>query len=309
MANATPSFIGQINGAGATDALFLKQFAGETLAAFKQAVVALERTMKRQISNGKSAQFPAFGRTTAAYHTPGVEITGNTINDAERVITVDQLLISPVFIALIDEAMAHFDVRSVYSTECGNALAKAADSNVLQVGVLAARTSTPTVTGLPGGDSFINANYKLDSTTLAGGLYLAAQTFDEKSIPETERTAYIRPAQYYLLAQNTTAINTLYGGNGSYADGTVVRIAGIELQKSLNLPQTNITTGPTAYQVNASTTAGLVLHKSAVGTVQLLGLATEMAYDIRRQGTLLVSKYAMGHGILRPEAAVELKTA
>ncbi|MGQ0595848.1 phage capsid protein [Aquabacterium sp.] len=309
MANANVQYTGQVNGTGATDALFLKQYSGETLVAFKQAVAALPRTMKRTITQGKSAQFPAFGRTTAYYHTPGVEITGQTMNQAERVITVDQLLISPVFISLIDEAMAHYDVRSVYSNECGEALAKAADSNILQVGLLAARTTTPTVTGLPGGASFANANYKTDSTTLAGGLYLAAQTFDEKSIPETERTAYIRPAQYYLLAQNTTAINTLFGGNGSYADGKVVRIAGIELVKSLNLPQSNITTGPSAYQVDGTNTAALVLHKTAVGTVQLLGLATEMAYDIRRQGTLIVSKYAMGHGILRPEAGVELKTA
>lgn len=309
MANANVQYVGQINGAGANDALFLKQFSGEVLVAFKQAVAALDRTMKRTISSGKSAQFPAFGRTSAYYHAPGTEITGQNMNQAERVITVDQLLISPVFIAMIDEAQAHYDVRSVYSGECGIALSKAADSNILQVGVLAARTSTPTVTGLPGGSSFANANYKTDSTTLAGGLYLGAQTFDEKSIPESERACYLKPAQYYLLAQNTTAINTLYGGNGSYSDGTVTRIAGIELVKSLNLPSSNITTGPAAYQVDGTNTAALMMHKTAVGTVQLLGLATEMAYDIRRQGTLIVSKYAMGHGMLRPEAAIELKTA
>lgn len=309
MANANVSYIGQINQAGATDALFLKQFSGETIAAFTQATAALDRTLKRTISNGKSAQFPAFGRTTAAYHTPGVEIVGNNFNDAERVIVVDQLLISPVFIAVIDEAMAHYDIRSVYSSECGNALGKAADSNILQVGVLAARTSTPTVTGLPGGSSFLNVNYKTDSSTLAGGMFLAAQTFDENSVPESDRAAYLRPAQYYLLAQNTTAINSQFGGSGSYQDGTITKVAGIELVKSLNLPQSNVNTGPTAYQVNATGTAALVLQKTAVGTVQLLGMATEMAYDIRRQGTLIVAKYAMGHGILRPEAAIELKVS
>jgi len=34
-----------------------------------------------------------------------------------------------------------------------------------------------------------------------------------------------------------------------------------------------------------------------------------MEYDMRRQGTLMVSKYAMGHGVLRPEAAVGIKEA
>ncbi len=36
-------------------------------------------------------------------------------------------------------------------------------------------------------------------------------------------------------------------------------------------------------------------------------LATAVDYDLRRQGTLMVSKYAVGHGVLRPESAVELQ--
>jgi hypothetical protein len=52
-----------------------------------------------------------------------------------------------------------------------------------------------------------------------------------------------------------------------------------------------------------------VFQKTAVGTVKLMDLAMESAYDIRRQGTLFVAKYAMGHGVLRPECSVELKKA
>jgi hypothetical protein len=40
-----------------------------------------------------------------------------------------------------------------------------------------------------------------------------------------------------------------------------------------------------------------------------MDLAMESEYDIRRQGTLMVAKYAMGHGIIRPACAIELKTA
>ena len=40
-----------------------------------------------------------------------------------------------------------------------------------------------------------------------------------------------------------------------------------------------------------------------------MDLAIESGYDIRRQGTLMVAKMAVGHGILRPESAVELKTS
>jgi hypothetical protein len=42
--------------------------------------------------------------------------------------------------------------------------------------------------------------------------------------------------------------------------------------------------------------------------VKLLDLSMRMSYDERRLGTLIVSKYAVGHGVLRPECAVELAT-
>ena len=55
MANATVSSIGQINGAGALDALWLKVFAGEVLTAFEETNIFLALTRVRTISSGKSA--------------------------------------------------------------------------------------------------------------------------------------------------------------------------------------------------------------------------------------------------------------
>ena len=60
------------------------------------------------------------------------------------------------------------------------------------------------------------------------------------------------------------------------------------------------------YNGDFSNSLGIVGHSAAVGTVKLLDLATESEYQIERQGTLFVAKYAMGHGILRPECAIEL---
>ena len=47
-------------------------------------------------------------------------------------------------------------------------------------------------------------------------------------------------------------------------------------------------------------------HKSAIGTVKLMDLAVESEYSIPKQATLMLAKYAMGHGILRPEGAVSV---
>jgi hypothetical protein len=82
--------------------------------------------------------------------------------------------------------------------------------------------------------------------------------------------------------------------------------------KTNHLPATVIDTGPEAgtnarYAGDFSKTIGLIMHRSAVGTVKLMDLSTEADYDMRRQGTLMVAKYAVGHGILRPESAVELQ--
>lgn len=311
MANATVQAVGQINGAGATDALFLKVFGGEVLTAFEETNKVMDKHMVRTISAGKSASFPATWKVTAGYHTPGSEIVGQSSNVNERVITIDDLLVSSVFLANIDEAKNHYDVRSIYSKEVGRALANQWDKNVLQVGVLAARASA-TVTGAFGGTALTSATtlYKTSATDLAAGIYAGVQAMDEKDVPEgEEKYAFVKPAQYYLLAQSTALLNRDWtSGNGDYAEGKILRIGGAQLVKSNHLPTTAIATGPTAYQGDFTKTACLLMTKQAVGTVKLLDLAQEMGYDIRRQGTLIVAKYAVGHGILRPECAVELKT-
>jgi hypothetical protein len=299
---------GQVNSAGDRKALFLKVYGGEVLTAFEEMTRFKDRHFIRTISNGKSAQFPVTWKVGASYHTPGAEIDGQTANNNERTINVDDLLISPVFFANIEEAMSHYDYRSEYTKQAGIALANQFDKNVAQVGVLAARAAA-TVTGGFGGASLTNAAFNTDSTALANGLWSAAQTLDEKDVPETDRAAFFRPAQYYLLTQNVALLNQEYGGVGSISEGNIPKLAGIEIIKTNRLPSTNVNTGPTAYQGNFSNTFGLVMNKMAVGTVKLMDLAVEEEYSARHQGTLVVAKYAVGHGILRPDCAVELKTA
>jgi len=307
----TVSFGGQANGTGAADALFLKVYSGEVLTAFRDANRALDRSVVRTIANGKSAQFPATWKAAASYHTPGTYIIGQQIDGNERVIVIDDLAISPVFIASIDEAKAHFEFRSEYSFQCGASLARQVDSNILQVVGLAARASA-TVTGGDGGTQITASAAKTDADTLIAAAFDAAQALDEKNVPEDDRHIFVKPDQYYNLVNSSSKlINRDYGGdgNGSVASGLVMRVAGMEVVKTNRLPSTNVTTGPAAYQGDFTNTAALVMHRSAVGTVKLIDLAVEMAYKIELQGTLVVAKQALGHGILRPESAVEIKTA
>jgi len=314
MADATPSRSGQQNLAGDVKANFLKVFAGEVLTAYDETRVASRYVRERVISSGKSAQFPVMGKASGGYHTPGAEIVGRTVAHNEVVITVDDLLISDTFIANIDEAMNHYEVRSEYSNQMGQFLANTEDKQLLQLGILAAR-SAARITGEQGGSVITSANAGTVATDLIAAIFAAAQKFDEKDVPMNERVFFLRPAQYYLLAQNTTIMNKDWGGAGVYADGKVLRVAGMEIVKTNHLPSGTVSNGTVdagtgnKYAGVFSTTVGLALQKGALGAVKLLDLAIESEYDIRRQGTLMVAKFAKGYGTLAPQCAIEVKTA
>ena len=308
MANETiVSRLGQINGAGDTSALFLKIFSGEVLTEFERTTIFKALHFVRQIANGKSAQFPLIGKATSGYHTPGNWLDGSSIPHAETVITIDDLLTSTTFIANIDEAMNHYDVRQPYSAELGRVLAQTYDRNVAKVIALAARSASP-LTGRPGGSRITDAAMATDAGKLEAALFTSAQTLDEKDVGLADTQAVFRPAQYYLLAQRDRLVNKELGASGSVASGKVDTVAGFPIVKSNNVPSTNVTSGPTKYQGNFTTTVGLIFNKMAAGTVQLLDLAMESEYEIRRQGTFFVAKYAVGHGVLRPDCAIEVAT-
>ncbi len=326
MANASPVSVGKVNAGGSEDALFLKVFAGEVLTSFERASATEGADMVRAIASGKSAQFPVMGRISAAYHTPGTEITGSDVNHNEKVITINDLLISSVFLSNIEEAKNHYDVRGAYSSEIGRALAFQKDKHILQTIGQAAKTTTANVgdSNYPTGTVLTNTNIASATDATAANamideLFSAAKTLDDNYVPKEGRKCFLRTEEYYKLANATNAINVDFSGNGSIAEGRVQRIAGIDLIPVPHFVSSNVTTGAdagsatqggsTPQAVDLSNFVALICHPSAVGTVKLMDLAVESEYDIRRQGTLMVAKYAMGHGVLRPEAAVGIKEA
>ena len=312
MANATVSRLGQVNASGDANALFLKVFSGEVLATFQRENQMLGMTSVRQIASGKSAQFPVIGTTSSGYHTPGNEITGSSIKHAEKTINIDDLLISSAFLSNLDEAKNHYDVRSIYTAEMGRALANTVDQNLLQLAVLGARGSA-TITGGNGGKVVTDADADTNADSLIASIFECAQALDEKDVPSTDRFCIVKPAVYYKLVQNDKILNRDFGGqNGVFSDGTVIKVAGINIVKAntavsafANVSQ--VTGTNNTYHGNFSTTVAVVFHKSAIGTVKLMDLGMESEYDIRRQGNLMVAKMALGHGILRPESACEIK--
>jgi len=328
MANASPVSVGKVNASGTEDALFLKVFAGEVLTSFDRASVTQGAEMVRTISSGKSATFPVMGRIGADYHVAGAEITGSDVNHNEKVITINDLLLSSVFLSSIEEAKNHWDLRNAYSTEIGRALAFQKDKHILQtIGQAAQASANVSDSGYGAGTVITNTSIaSATAATAANGmidsLFDAAKAMDANYVPKEGRKAFIRLEEYYKLANATNAVNVDFSGgaNGGVAEGKVMKVAGIELIPTAHFVASDLSsstavdagktaTGAYPQRVNLANYVCLVSHPSAAGTVKLMDLAVESEYDIRRQGTLMVAKYAMGHGVLRPEAAVGIKEA
>ena len=343
--NTSPSRLGQVNATGNVNELFLKVFSGEILTTFEEQNVMKDLHMVRTIQNGKSAQFPVTGIANAKYHTAGENIADgansylSAIKHAERVISIDDVLISSTFIANIDELKNHYDVRSIYAKELGKALAKRFDIATMKTLAAAARGTSEiggedgTILTASGGGSLFSAS--ATAGELIDALYSVAESLDGKDVSDEGRFAILSPADYYtLITADSTAITTSgmspasnrdFGGTGNIATGTISQVAGINLVKSNHLASISVAEASqdqdddgvnnapfgagngTGYNADLSATRILAGTKEAIGTVKLLDLATESEYQIERQGTLFVAKYAMGHGVLRPECAVEVR--
>ena len=409
-----------VNNAGAdARALFLKLYAGEVLTAFQSKNIMMPLHRVRTISKGKSAQFPMTGKyRDASYHTPGAEIVPSASKQGERLVSVDDLLVNAQFVPNIDEAMSHYDIRSIYTQEAGFGLGKVADQNILRLGIKAALCENATLaaktTGAPmiqdyaafddedfsgnvvvGGDETTTSSIASDirdPKKIAQAIMDAKRILTNKNVPGDPFIVMSNDMYYDMFKiSGTSNLNDLaifnrdIGGSGSVATGQVPTILGMPVYVSNHFGSYSNTAGTTwtsdlwtqastsatdatrmavhetspnpawgdhqplaasvgsgrttQYDVGYDTTSAiwdthvtntgstgssaaarktayisdvalrvraLVMTKDAVATVKLMDLSVESEYQINRQGTLMVSKYAMGHNVLRPACAVAL---
>jgi hypothetical protein len=333
-----PTRFGQdVAGAGDPTDLFLRIFGGEVMEAFYAATIMRDKHYKRQIPNGKSASFPRVWKLSSEYHTAGVEMLGQTTSQTEKVITLDGLLVSHFALYDLDEAMTHFDVRSVYAEACGKALAETFDTNVMRQVVLGARETmtapfpsgkrikTSDVTTLAGG--FDGASLTAGAINPAGfiGAARAARLYLRSlNVPDSlPFYAVVTPTVLDMLkwARLSNAAGANYYGDlifqhGDYAkQGSVagvaesVTIEGITFYASNLLPGTDQTVDETVYskyRADYSTCQGIIWSPMGVGTLELLGMTMEIERDVRRKETFIVASMAVGHGTLRNELLLEI---
>jgi hypothetical protein len=295
------------------------------LTAFDNATVTLDKHTVKSLNGGaKSYRFPKTWKASAEYHTPGAELLGNDFQTGEISINVDDILVSHYGIADLDRILSHFDMRSIISKEMGGALAKVFDKNVFRQLVLAARDtgSAP----FPGGESIVNPLCK-NTGVISGIAWLDAirdanMRLFNKDVPEDmprylavnaetfDAIKYAKDAngQYLILNRDFQADNA----GGIQKRSETITVDGVTIVKSRNIPSTNETTATSVYskyRANYATTTGVMWCPQAVATVKLMDISMETERDVRRLEDFMVSKMFVGHGTMRPEMAIEFKTA
>jgi hypothetical protein len=263
-----------------------------------------------------------------------IEGQGNMAQN-EITIKIDDLLIADAALYDLDEAKIHYDIRSIYSKELGNALAREYDKRIARVLTLGARVAASDLTAnLPAGlspDDPYRTGTRVDLNKATptpddyvAAVFAAARALDEKDVPADGRVLVCSPETYYTLIQSSRAVNFDFnqqGTNGSYSKGQIAQLAGFSIYSSNHIKQGNVTakTGEQGFtyagadtalsSVDMSKTKMLAFQKGAVGVLKLRDLSMQMTgndYNVMYQSTLMVAKYACGFGYLRPEAIVEI---
>lgn len=332
MASTTGQQIGSNQGKGSTTAAdklgnFLKLFGGEVLTAFVRRSVTMDKHMVRTIQNGKSASFPVMGRTVGYYLAPGENLDDKRtdIKHSEKVITIDGLLVGQVLIFDIEDAMNHYDVRSEYSAQIGEALAIAADGAVFAE--LAKLCNLPdasneNIAGL-GGASIVNigAAASLADTEARGkaiikGLTTARAKLTKNYVPASDRYVAVSPDDYSAILSALMPNAANYSALIDPENGSIRNVMGFQVFEVPHMVMGGAGTDATGanqkhiFPATATTTdkvaqnnvVALFWHRSAVGTVKLKDMALERARRVEFQADQIIGKYAMGHAGLRPEA-------
>lgn len=322
MANVTIANPMSINGQATSDAdklaLALKVFSGETLTAFQRTSVTTGRVMERTIASGKSAQFPVFGRTKAHYLKAGQNLDDlrENIKQNERVIKLDGLLTADTLIFDLDEFIAHYDFRSPYAAELGNALAISHDASVLAEIAKEALNTNENVAGNGKGgvlttklDAGVVGINKQTGLAIYQTLLQAKAEMSKNYVPATERYAYLDPDYHSALASAVDFLNRDYGASGTILEGNVIRLAGFDILECPHIVRggddnANVIQGeghvfPAAY---ADKHPIIICHKTAAGVLRLKNLSMESGRRIEYQADQMIAKMAVGMGGLRPEA-------
>jgi hypothetical protein len=324
---------GQSKGTGDELALFLKKYAGRSLAAQARLTTTEGLFATEEVVEGKTAQFIVNGRTTSNQYVAGQDlISDSNAGNSQPYLKAQaqtEVLINfdrPELVASTfdrwERAITHYPEMERMVSAHNDAIARRIDQRrLITIGVGARAAANLTELGAGYRPSSI-ANLTTDVDVLLGALLDAKTSYDARHIPMSGRMAFMGPELYNFLASEAydRFLNRDYlgtDGNGNAVRGDIMEVYGWRIIMSTNMPSTNITADPSGtgtrntYTGDFSDTKVLLATPESIGVATLadMGMSFEAEYRIETQGLFMVTQRTQGCAPLRVEECGELATA
>ncbi|MES9086331.1 hypothetical protein ABEQ50_12395, partial [Cutibacterium acnes] len=158
---------------------------------------------------------------------------------SEKVIQIDGLLTSDVLIFDIEDAMNHYDVRSEYSAQLGEALALAADGAVLAEMAMLCNlpaANDENITGLGkavvlqiGDKAALRADAEAMGKAILKGLTTARAKLTSNYVPSSDRKFFTTPDNYSAILAALMPNSANYSALIDPETGNIRNVMGFEV--------------------------------------------------------------------------------
>lgn len=304
---------------GNVNPLYIEQYGGEVEHRI------LKESFMRQFFKFKSVRGTdtvtndRMGFTALQKVARGVRPTDSSPTFDNISVKVDTIVLARTNQFLLDDFLAHLDVRKEVGIEHGKTIGKFFDEAFIVQGIKAAQITNQDPTGTKlggwvggvGGYSEIirtapegfqgatpimltTAGDELDSDKLVRAIQDMCQAIAEKDVDLVEGVILVRPAQYYTLLRNDKLIDRDFSDmNGDFAKGVVLQANGVRIQVTNRFPDGAVSNhflsnagNGNAYDTTAldANCVGLFLQPKALLAGETIPLTSKVYYsDIELQ--------------------------
>jgi N4-gp56 family major capsid protein len=287
-----------------TAATFIPEiWSDEIIAAYKKNLVMANLVMKMNFKGkkGDTVHIPAPTRGSATLKAASTAVTLIADTESEVVVSINRHFEYSRFIEDITEAQALASLRQFYTSDAGYALARAVDSDLIQLGRSSnggAGTNAYATGAFVGGDGTTAyvAGSNNESALTDAAIRRTIQRLDDNDTPMDQRFFIIPPSSRNTLMGLARYTEQAFVGDGNaIRNGEIGNLYGIPVFTTSNA---DTTSGSAAARVC------LMGHRDSMVLVEQIGIRSQTQYKQDYLSTLFTSDTLYGVAALRNAASV-----
>jgi N4-gp56 family major capsid protein len=287
-----------------TAATFIPEiWSDEIIAAYKKNLVMANLVMKMNFKGKKGdvVHIPAPTRGSATLKAASTAVTLIADTESEVTVNINRHFEYSRFIEDITEAQALASLRQFYTADAGYALARAVDTDLIQLGRSSnggAGTNAYATGAFVGGDGTTAyvAGSNNESALTDAAIRRTIQRLDDNDTPMDQRFFIIPPS-----SRNTLMGLARYTEQAFVGDGNAIRNG--EIGNLYGIPVFTTSNADTTSGSNAARVC-LMGHRDSMVLVEQIGIRSQTQYKQDYLSTLFTSDTLYGVAALRNAASV-----